>query len=87
MKIKVKNEIDKIKLTVSHREAVLIASALHSLFEDYVVLKDEEKVDFILELNRLLFDRDEIIQTNDLAKLLSTMSADLVSILSTIHPY
>jgi len=78
MKIKIKDEMDDIRLKVSHQELLLILDAL----EEY----DYDKVD-IEEINYKLFDKDEFLDNDSLGKQLYRMIKKIRCKIEDINPW
>ena len=78
MKIKVKNEMDKIKLIVTHQELIIINRALESL--------DTNEIN-IDEINRELFDKDEFKNKNKLENKYNKIVKKIQTVLAEIVPW
>ena len=76
MKIKVKDEAQKIKLTVNHPELMIIYKAL----KDYQGISTKE-------LNDMLFDFQEFDKDSDIVDLINTMKNKIRKKLNNIFPY
>jgi len=76
MKIKVKNEAQKIKLTVNHPEFMVI----------YKALKDYQGIS-AKELNGMLFDFQEFDKDSDITDLINNMKNKIRKKLNNIFPY
>lgn len=78
MKIKIKDEMDKIKLTVTHQELVLLQQAL---FKARRPLLDPIEVEY---LNDNLFDKDEFDTSNEVDDVLHSMQHKIDDVLDDI---
>jgi len=79
MKIKVKNEMDKIKLKLNHRELVLLSLALDELGSN-------NNLDYKM-VNYDLFDRDEFENQDELQTEIQKIKNAVGETLNTIHPF
>jgi len=77
MKIKVIDEIDKIKLTLTHKELIVLKEALQSHIFD-------GKNQTIRDLNDQLWDKDEIEVVSELNVVRDKMLLKIRNILSNI---
>jgi len=76
MKVKIKDEIDDIRLKLNHRELVLIKNALMNL-----------EIDNLDNLNRYLFDCQEYENEKELEKDIKKMISKIHKKLFTINPW
>ncbi|MBT5492249.1 hypothetical protein HOK00_08500 [bacterium] len=78
MKIKVKDELNKINLKVSHQELVILRNALNNSKEDCFDVG---------RLNHKLFDKDELKSSNDANFIIKKQIKKIDNTLRTINPY
>jgi len=81
MKIKVKNEMEKIKAKLNHQELVLIEEALYELRNKLVGSGKGDEYD---KLNQRLFDKYEFESNNDLIIKLTEMISEIEKITDKI---
>jgi len=78
MKIKVKDEMDKIKINVTHKELVLISEALKNYYDE---AKDTNSI------NDKLFDKDEFENSEEIDKEVWNMFIKINKVLDNIYVY
>jgi hypothetical protein len=78
VKIKVKDEMDKIKINVSHKELVLISEALRNYHDE---AKDTNSI------NDMLFDKDEFENSAEIDKEVWEMFLKIYKVLDNIYVY
>jgi len=78
MKIKIKDEMNDIRLKVSHQELILILDAL----EEY----DYDKIE-VDDINRNLFDKDEFEDNDAVGQKLFKMIKKICCKLENINPW
>ena len=83
MKIKVKDEMDNIKLKCKHKEVVLINEALNCL-KDLIVSSENN---FYKDLNSKLFDRDEFENNGEVIFDIYKMLDKFQNELKEIYPF
>ena len=83
MKIKVKDEMNNIKLKCNHKEVVLINEALNCL-KDLIASSENN---FYKDLNNKLFDRDEFENNGEVIFDIYKMLDKLQNELKEIYPY
>jgi len=78
MKIKVKDEMNDIRIKISHKELVILKEALYS----YNILNDDIK-----DLNVQLFDRDEMRDSTDVERTVLKIYSKIQNKLLEINPF
>jgi len=81
MKIKIKDEMSKYKITCTHKEIILIQEALKSLLETKEINVEQ--------LNAELFDRDEYESFNqiEVKKDVKDMKKEIKKTLMEVYPF
>jgi len=82
MKLKVKDEMDKIKANLTHQELVLIEEALYELRNTFI--KNEKSY---VSLNNKLFDRDEFYSNSEVIIKLTEMISKIEKVTDKINPW
>jgi len=80
MKLKVKDEMDKIKANLTHQELVLIEEALYELRNSFI--KNEKSY---TGLNNKVFDRDEFYSNNEVIFKLTKMISNIEKVTDKIN--
>jgi len=78
MKIKIKDEMNDIRIKLSHKELVILKEALYS----YNILNDDIK-----DLNVQLFDKDEMRDSTDVERVVFKMYSKIQNKLLEINPF
>jgi len=78
MRIKIKDEMDKIKITFTHRELVLLKEYL---------LNPDKSLTNTNEINDMLFDRDEITAVWEPRETVYEMGVKIADKLDKINVY